>query len=112
MFDILFTCLVIDILSIIALGYIIIILWLAEHKSKKSGLTIKFERVKREKIFRNSLILLVLSFIFSFIAVYGSTFNACGDRTVEIARLWSKLILFIFIIYIIRTVKYATISEK
>jgi len=106
-----FTSIAIDILSIIALFYIIIILGIAERKSKASRLTIKFERLKREKIFRNSLVLLALSFVFSFMAVYGALFGACNDSTAEILRLISKTFLFVFIVYLIRTLKYATIKE-
>ena len=108
----LFTGLVVDILSILALFYITFTLRLAETKSNKSELTIKFERVRREKIFRNSLILLALSFVFSSIAFYGTWFNACSDMTAEISRLLSKLFLLAFILIIINTIKYATFKAK
>ncbi|HLC60186.1 MAG TPA: hypothetical protein VJJ52_02045 [Candidatus Nanoarchaeia archaeon] len=108
----LFASLVVDILSILALSYVIVILGFAEKKSDVSKLTVKFERLKREKILRNSLMLLALSFVFSSFAFYGALFNACSDKTAEVSRLISKLFLFVFILFTIHTLKYATVKKK
>lgn len=115
-----FISVVVDILAIIGILYVVITLRKSE-KSIKSPLCLKFERTSRERIFRNSLLILALSFLFSFAAFFLSVFHQesdilfpheTGEKVIEGLHVVSKVLLFIFIVYIIQSTAYATIKGK
>jgi|SRR3989338_6861798 len=116
-----FISIVVDILAIIGILYVVLTLRKSEKKVKKSPLTLKFERTNRERIFRNSLWILAFSFLFSFGAFFLSVFHQesdflfpheTGEKVIEGLHVVSKVLLFIFIVYIIQSTAYAAIKAK
>ena len=97
-----FITLVIDIMAIAALIYIFLKLKLSK-RGEKSKLASSFERFRREKIFKNSLIILALTFLFNSISVYGTLFSLCGSTTAEVSELIGHALLFLYILYLMKT---------
>lgn len=97
-----FITLVVDIMAIAALIYIFFKL---KHlkSGKKSKLASSFERFRREKIFRNSLIILALAFLFNSVSVYGTLFYLCSSTTAEVSQMVSHALLFMYILYLMQT---------
>ena len=102
----LLTSLVIEFVTIIVFIYFIDRLKKADHKSKKSSLTIGFEHFKRKKVLSNSLIIIWIAFVAFFLVIYGTLFNAFKENYIDIFYLISKLVLLIFIVYLIQITKY------
>jgi len=100
--------LILDIFALFGLLYMIIALKIKNVDMKKSKLTLTFESYKRIKIIRNSFIILLLSFILSFVALYGTLFNLLSFDFLTFTQLISKIYLLIFIFYIIKMIKYTT----
>jgi len=100
--------LIVDIFVVFGLLYMAVALKVKDESIKKSKLTLSFERYKRVKIIRNSLIILLISFILSFVALYGTLFNLLSFKLSTFIQLLSKIYLIIFIFYIIKMIKYTT----
>src|SRR3989338_9066838 len=89
---------VIHILSVISLIYVLIMLSKSE-KAKKTQIARLFEYYHREKLFRNSLVILMLSFLFDGIAAHGALFHTLNGETVERMSIISHLLIFVFLLY-------------
>ena len=107
----LFFTIVVHILTILALIYVFIILTRAA-RMQKSELTARFEYWRREKIFRNYLLMLAIAFVFDAVSIYGAIFRACGDTTVEVTQVISRVFIFIFIVYLIQATKNIPMAKK
>jgi len=100
--------LILDIFAVFGMLYMFIVLKIKDESLKKSKLTLSFERYKRVKIIRNSIFILLISFILSFIALYGTLFNFLSFKFSTFVQLLSKIYLIIFIFYIIKMIRYTT----
>jgi len=98
--------LIVDIFAVFGLLYMVLVLKVKDKDIEKSKLTLNFERYKRVKIIRNSFIILLISFILSFVALYGTLFNLLSFEFSTFTQLLSKIYLVIFIFYIIKMIKY------
>jgi len=100
--------LIVDIFTVFGLMYMVIVLKVKDQGIKKSKLTLNFERYKRVKIIRNSLIILLISFALSFVVLFGTLFNLLSFKFSTFVQLLSKIYLIIFIFYVIKMIKYTT----
>ena len=100
--------LMVDLFAVFGLLYMVVAVRVKNEGIEKSKLTLNFERFKRIKILRNSFIILLISFILSFVALYGVLFNLLSFKISTFVQLLSKIYLIIFIFYIIKMIKYTT----
>lgn len=102
----LLTSLVVEFITIIVFIYFVDRLKKADHKSKKSSLTIGFEHFKRKKVLSNSLIIIWIAFVAFLLVIYGTLFNAFKENSINLFYLISKIIFLIFVIYLIQVTRY------
>src|SRR3989344_86930 len=102
---------VVRIFTVLALLYVFIYFLRDSGVKGKSDIAIKFEYFKRSNIFRNSLLILVISLIFDAVTMFGSVFHTFSDYWIEVTEVISHLFIFFFVVYLIRVTKYTTTAK-
>ncbi len=104
--SLIFLGVVIHTFSVLSLIFIFILLQRSQ-KFRKSQLTRLFEFTKKEQIFRISFLILAASLFFDGLSTYGAVFHTLNKEIVELFSVMSNVSLLLFLMYLIKSVRYA-----